>query len=77
MIATAPVLKCYNPEEDLVLQCDSSETGLDGALLLAGHPVAFCSRALMPAEKGYANSKRMPGNPVWDGETTPGHCGSF
>ncbi|KAG1933981.1 retrotransposable element [Pimephales promelas] len=57
-IASAPVLKYYNPEEDLVLQCDSSETGLGAALLQAGQPVAFCSRALTPTEKGYAQIEK-------------------
>lgn len=58
MIASAPVLKYYNPEEDLVLQSDSSETGLGAALLQAGQPVAFCSRALTPTEKGYAQIEK-------------------
>ncbi|RXN17139.1 Transposon Ty3-G Gag-Pol poly [Labeo rohita] len=58
MIASAPVLKYYNPEDDLVLQCDSSETGLGAALLQAGQPVAYSSRALTATEKGYAQIEK-------------------
>ncbi|XP_028672669.1 uncharacterized protein K02A2.6-like [Erpetoichthys calabaricus] len=57
-IASAPVLKYYNPEDDLVLQCDSSETGLGAALLQAGQPVAYSSRALSATEKGYAQIEK-------------------
>ncbi|KAL6471877.1 hypothetical protein MHYP_G00205270 [Metynnis hypsauchen] len=57
-IATAPVLKYYDPEEDLTLQCDSSETGLGAALMQAGQPIAYGSRALTPTERGYAQIEK-------------------
>lgn len=47
---------CRN--SDLVLQCDSSETGLGAALLQAGQPVAYSSRAFTPTEKGYAQIEK-------------------
>ncbi|KAL6471890.1 hypothetical protein MHYP_G00205400 [Metynnis hypsauchen] len=57
-IATASVLKYYDPEEDLTLQCDSSETGLGAALMKAGQPIAYGSRALTPTERGYAQIEK-------------------
>jgi len=36
-----PVLKHYDLNEDVTLQCDASETGLGIALLKNGQPVAF------------------------------------
>ncbi|KAL1279371.1 hypothetical protein QQF64_026044 [Cirrhinus molitorella] len=35
-ITRAPLLKYYNPEESLTLQCDASETGFGAALLQKG-----------------------------------------
>uniref|UniRef100_A0AAQ4PMW1 ribonuclease H n=1 Tax=Gasterosteus aculeatus aculeatus TaxID=481459 RepID=A0AAQ4PMW1_GASAC len=32
-IANAPVLRYYNPEEELTVQCDASDTGLGAALM--------------------------------------------
>ena len=57
-IAKAPVLKYYNPQEELTLQCDASETGLGAALTQDGKPVAFGSRALTPTERGYAQIEK-------------------
>lgn len=57
-IAKTPVLRYYNPEEELTLQCDASETGLGAALTQKGEPVAFGSRALTPTEKGYAQIEK-------------------
>lgn len=53
-IADSPVLKHYDQEDELTLQCDASETGLGAALTQRGKPVAFGSRALTPTERGYA-----------------------
>ncbi|KAG5285841.1 hypothetical protein AALO_G00008080 [Alosa alosa] len=58
MIATAPILKYYNPKEDFTLQCDSSETGLGAALMQTGQPIAYGSRALTPTERGYAQIEK-------------------
>lgn len=45
-IAGAPVLKYYNTEEGLTLQCGASETELGAALIQGGKPVTFASKAL-------------------------------
>lgn len=57
-IAKAPVLKYYNPQEELTLQRDASETGLGAALTQEGKPVAFGSRALTPTARGYAQIEK-------------------
>lgn len=57
-IAKAPVLKYYDPKQELTLQCDASETGLGAALTQGGKPVAFASRALTQTEKGYAQIEK-------------------
>ena len=54
MVTALPVLKCYEGEKDLVIQCDASEGGLGAALLQGGRPLAYASRALTPAEKNCA-----------------------
>lgn len=57
-IANVPVLKYYNPEEELTVQCDASDTGLGAALMQKGKPVAFASRALTQTERGYAQIEK-------------------
>lgn len=57
-ILNAPVLKYYNPDEELTLQSDASETGLGAALIQMGKPVAFASRALTKTERGYAQIEK-------------------
>ncbi|KAK7891393.1 hypothetical protein WMY93_023356 [Mugilogobius chulae] len=57
-IADAPVLKYYSPEDDLVVQCDASDTGLGAALMQTGKPIAFASRALTQTERGYAQIEK-------------------
>jgi hypothetical protein len=57
-IAQALVLKYYNPTEQLVLQCDASESGLGAALMQGGQPIAYASRALTETEKGYAQIEK-------------------
>ena len=54
LVANSPVLRYYNPEEELTLQCDASDKGLGAALLQQGQPKAFASRALSACELGYA-----------------------
>lgn len=41
MTTSAPLLKYYNPEEELTIQCDASERGLGATLLQHGQPVPF------------------------------------
>ena len=57
-ISTAPVLRYYDSRLSTELQCDASSTGLGAALLQEGQPVAYASRALTPAETGYAQIEK-------------------
>ena len=45
LVTTAPVLNCYNPQEELTLQSDASEIDPGAALMRNGQPVAYASRA--------------------------------
>lgn len=58
MATTAPLLRYYNPAEELTIQCDASEKGLGAALLQKGQPVAFASRALTETESRYAQIEK-------------------
>ena len=49
LISIAPVL-AYRPTEAFEIQCDSSLSGLDVALLQNGQPIAYASRALTDTE---------------------------
>ena len=54
MAITAPLLKYYNPQEELTIKCDASERGLGAAHLQKGRPVAFASRAMTETKSRYA-----------------------
>ena len=54
LVISSPVLAYYNPEEDLVIQCDSSGTGVGEALMQNDQAIAYLSRALADAETHYA-----------------------
>lgn len=58
VLSQTPVLRYYDPSEQLVLQCDASESGLGAALLQGGQPIAYASRALTETEKGYAQIEK-------------------
>ena len=58
MVTAPPLLKYYEREKDLVIQCDASEGGLGAALLQDGKPLAYASRALTAAERNYAQIER-------------------
>ena len=51
---STPVLKFYDINDEVTLQCDASECGLGAALLQSGQPVAYASRALSLTEQSYA-----------------------
>ena len=57
-VATTPVLRYYNLEEEVTLQCDASQSGLGTAILQNGQPIAYASRALTDAETRYAQIKK-------------------
>ena len=58
IVSDAPVLRYYDPERELTIQCDASQTGLGAALLQNGQPLAFVSRALTDAETGTPGSRK-------------------
>ena len=58
MIASTPVLAYYDTDKSLEIQCDSSQSGLGSLLMKEGHPVTYASRALTPAETGYAQIEK-------------------
>ena len=53
-IATVPVLRYFDPQKDVTLQCDASEKGLGASLMQQGQPVAYASRALTDTGTRYA-----------------------
>lgn len=54
IITQAPVLCYYDPAKSLILQTDSSRSGLGATLLQDGRPLAYASKSLTPCEKNYA-----------------------
>ena len=58
LVTEVPVLKYYEPREELTLQGDASQTGLGAVLTQNGQPLAFASRALSDAETRYAQIKK-------------------
>lgn len=43
MVTAPPVLKYYEREKDLVIQCDASDGGIGAALVQDGRPVAYAA----------------------------------
>ena len=41
IITEAPVLKFYNPTDEVTIQCDASQYGLVACLMQNGHPIAY------------------------------------
>ena len=57
-VTRTPVLRYYNLEDEVTLQCGASQHGLGAALLQKGQPVAYASRALNPVESKYAQIEK-------------------
>ena len=57
-VTRTPVLRYYNLNEEVTLQCDVSQSGLGAALLQKGQPVAYASRALTPVETRYTQIEK-------------------
>ena len=57
-VTTAPVLRYFDPNEETVLQCDASDTGLGASLMQKGQPVAYASRSLIDTERNYAQIEK-------------------
>ena len=58
LVATAPVLRYYDPTKELTIQCDASQGGLGAALMQEGQPLAYASRALTDTERRYAQIEK-------------------
>jgi hypothetical protein len=58
LVSTPPLLKYYEPDKPLLLQCDTSEKGLGASLMQEGRPIAYASRALTSTEINYAQIKK-------------------
>ena len=58
LVVSHPVLKYYDVDEEVTVQCDASERGLGAALLEQGQPVAFASRTLTLTEQRYAQIEK-------------------
>ena len=57
-MSEAPVLRYYDSNKSLVIQCDASEKGMGAALLQEGQPLAYISRALTDTETRYAQIEK-------------------
>ena len=57
-VVEATVLKFYDHEKGLTIQCDASEEGIGVAQLQDRQPIAFASRALTKAETRYAQIEK-------------------
>ena len=54
LLTKEPVLRYYDPKEQLEIQCDASDIGLGAVLLQNGQPMAYSSHALTETEQRYA-----------------------
>ena len=57
-MASTPVLRYYNLQEEVTLQCDASQSGLGAAMMQNGQPVAYASRVLTPTDTRYAQIEK-------------------
>lgn len=58
LVTKAPVLKIFDPNLPIVVQCDASSEGLGCCLLQSGHAVSFASRCLSKSEKRWAQIEK-------------------
>ena len=59
LVVKHPVLKYYDVQEPVVVQCDASEHGLGAALLQNGQPIVFASRYLSQTERQYTQIEKQ------------------
>ncbi|GFS12730.1 Pol polyprotein [Elysia marginata] len=57
-LSADPVLKLYNSNQPVKIQCDASSTGLGACLSQDDQPVAYASRALVECDTRYAQIER-------------------
>ncbi|KAG1686327.1 Retrovirus-related Pol polyprotein from transposon 17.6 [Nymphon striatum] len=58
MVTVSPVLKYFNEDLPVQIQCDASQYGLGGVLMQEGKPVYYASRALTECETRYAQIEK-------------------
>ena len=58
VIASAPVLKYFEPSVEAVLPCDASQHGLGACLMQNGQPVAYATRSLTETECNYVQMEK-------------------
>ena len=58
LVTEHPVLRYYDMNEEVTVQCDASEKGVGATLLQNGQPVAFASGTLSQVEQRYAQIEK-------------------
>ena len=58
LITKAPILRYYDVNKEVTIESDSSDVGLGAVITQEGHPIAYTSRALSPAERNYAQIEK-------------------
>ena len=58
ILSAAPVLKFFDPKEEVEIQCDASDRGLGACLMQRGQPVAYASRSMTTTEVNYAQIEK-------------------
>ena len=58
LVTRHPVLRYYDMNTEVTIQCDASEKGLGATLLQNGQQVAFTSRTLSQVEQRYAQIEK-------------------
>ena len=58
LVTEQPVLRYFDTDDPVTLQCDASEAGLGATLLQNGQPIAFASRSLSQIEQRYAQIEK-------------------
>ena len=57
-LTKTPILAFFDPKKEVVIQCDASKDGIGACLLQDGRPIAYASRAMLPAETRYAQIEK-------------------
>ena len=58
LLLSAPVLKYFDAQKPIVIQGDSSQSGLGACLMQEGAPIAYASRSLTETEQQYAQIEK-------------------
>ena len=58
MVIEAPVLRYYDVNDEIAMQCDASQDGIGCVLLQNRQPVAFASKTTTEIEKRYAQIEK-------------------